>query len=66
MVIRRNKKVFKKKIINSSELVPGDLVEITNNLKVPADIVLIYGKCVVKDNFRDEDDCTATKLPIPE
>ncbi len=38
-------------MICSSKLVPGDLIEITNDLIIPADIVLTYGECVVKDNF---------------
>jgi Cft2 family RNA processing exonuclease len=37
-------------ILDSSELVPGDLIEITNNLVIPADILLIYGKCVVRES----------------
>ncbi len=65
MVIRRNEqKVHKKKIIDSSNLVPGDLIEITNNLRIPADVVLIYGSCVVKDNFRPNQNSTATKVSI--
>jgi cation-transporting ATPase 13A2 len=65
MVIRRNEQnVPKKRIVDSSELVPGDLIEITNNLLVPADVLLIYGNCVVQDNFRPENNSTSTKVAI--
>ena len=48
MVVRRiEQNVFKKRIVNSEQLVPGDLIEITNNLQVPADVLLTYGKCVI-------------------
>lgn len=65
MVIRKNgENITKKTIINSSELVPGDLIEITNNLIVPADVILIYGSCVVKDNFKADSNSTTTKIAI--
>ena len=65
MVIRKSDQgINKKTIISSSELVPGDLIEITNNLVVPADVVMIYGSCVVQDNFRDDSNSTATKFAI--
>lgn len=65
MVIRRsNDNIIKKTIINSSEIVPGDLIEITNNLIVPADVLLIYGSCVVNDNFSSDEDSTSTKISI--
>lgn len=65
MVIRRNEQnVCKKRIVNSSELVPGDLIEITNNLLIPADVVLIYGNCIVKDNFRPDENSTSTKVAV--
>lgn len=55
MVIRKTSdNITKKTIINSSELIPGDLIEITNNLIIPADVVLIYGSCVVEDNFKSD------------
>lgn len=55
MVVRRTRDgISKKKLINSSELVPGDLVEITNYSRVPADLLLINGSCIIKDDFTNE------------
>ena len=63
MVVRRTSDgVFKKKIIDSSELVVGDLVEITNNLRVPADMVLTHGACIVKEDFNKDTPRTSTRI----
>lgn len=52
MVVRRTREgISKKKLINSSDLVPGDLVEVTNYSRVPADLLLINGSCIIKDDF---------------
>lgn len=65
MVIRStDKKIHKKKIVDSTELVPGDLIEITNNLVLPADVMLIYGSCIVQNQFNDENPDSQTKFSI--
>jgi cation-transporting ATPase 13A2 len=65
MVIRKTKDgLFKKRIIDSGELVVGDMVEVTNSLKVPADMVLVQGVCVVKDDFATDDDNTSTRIAL--
>lgn len=65
MVIRRDKEgISKKTIVDSSCLVPGDLIEVTNNMLVPADIVLVYGSCVVRDNFKPDQLVSNTKISI--
>ena len=65
MVIRStDKKIHKKKIVDSTELVPGDLIEITNNLVIPADVMLIYGSCIVQNKFNDESPDSQTKFCI--
>ena len=54
MVIRRDSgEISKKQIIDSKELVPGDLIEITNEMIVPADVVLLYGSCVIQECVED-------------
>lgn len=65
MVVRKtNDGVFKKKIIDSSELVIGDLVEITNNLRVPADMVLTHGACIIRDDFNRESTRSSTRVAL--
>jgi cation-transporting ATPase 13A2 len=63
MVVRRTKdEVYKKKIVDSSDLVIGDLIEITNNLLVPADVAITHGSCVVKEEFDNENSKNKTKV----
>lgn len=33
------------------ELIPGDIVEITQNLEIPADMILIEGSCVINETM---------------
>lgn len=39
---------MRKRLIEFEELVPGDLVELTNGLDIEADLLMIQGQCVVK------------------
>jgi magnesium-transporting ATPase (P-type) len=65
MVVRKTSDgVFKKKIIDSTELVIGDLVEITNNLRVPADMILTRGACIIKEDFNRESPQTSTRVAL--
>lgn len=65
MVVRKTSDgVFKKKIIDSTELVIGDLVEITNNLRVPADMILTRGACIIKEDFNRESPRTSTRVAL--
>ena len=51
MVLRRsNEGINIKNIINSEELVPFDVVEVSNQSRVPADMVIIHGRCLVSSN----------------
>lgn len=47
------------KVLNSCELVPGDLIEIPKEGELPCDIVLISGTCTV-----DESMLTGESLPV--
>jgi magnesium-transporting ATPase (P-type) len=65
MVVRKTQDgIFKKKIIDSAELVIGDLVEITNNLRVPADMILIHGACIIKEDFNKDTTRSSTRIAI--
>lgn len=33
------------------ELVPGDIVEVTQNLEIPADMLLLDGTCVINETM---------------
>lgn len=65
MVIRRDEAgIPKKQIVDSKELVPGDLIEITNEMSVPADVVLLFGSCVVQEKGCDLKRVSKTKIPF--
>lgn len=65
MVIRRDVEgISKKSIIGSRQLVPGDLIEITNNMILPSDVILIYGTCVVEDPSQPRKTHTNTKTAV--
>lgn len=65
MVIRRDSdQISKKQIIDSQELVPGDLIEITNEMIVPADVVLLYGSCVIQERIDDNNFVSSTKIQV--
>ena len=51
IVIRKNAKGdIMKWSVPTTDLLPGDLVEVTNNLEMRADIVLVSGSCIVTDS----------------
>lgn len=62
MVVRRaGENLYRKRILESRELVPGDLIEVSNNLAMPADVLLIHGTCIVSENVSDGVTKTHTK-----
>ena len=51
MVLRRSQEGINiKNIINSQDLVPLDVVEVSNQSRVPADMLLIHGRCLVSSD----------------
>lgn len=51
--------------ISSVELVPGDLIEIPNNSKMPCDAVLIGGACIVDEAMLTGESVAVLKDPLP-
>jgi cation-transporting ATPase 13A2 len=51
--------------VSSVELVPGDLIEIPNNSKMPCDAVLIGGTCVVDEAMLTGESVAVLKDPLP-
>ena len=37
--------------VNSSELVPGDLIEIGEDFVLPCDVLLLAGTCIVNESM---------------
>jgi magnesium-transporting ATPase (P-type) len=50
IVIRKNEDdCFSKMTISIQELVPGDIIELTSNLKIPVDALIISGSCMIDE-----------------
>eukprot|EP00359_Climacostomum_virens_P002028 CAMPEP_0204900222 /NCGR_PEP_ID=MMETSP1397-20131031/2339_1 /ASSEMBLY_ACC=CAM_ASM_000891 /TAXON_ID=49980 /ORGANISM="Climacostomum Climacostomum virens, Strain Stock W-24" /LENGTH=965 /DNA_ID=CAMNT_0052068327 /DNA_START=654 /DNA_END=3550 /DNA_ORIENTATION=- len=52
-------------IVNSSELVPGDVLVITAGMKMPCDAVLVQGCCVVDDSELSGESVPLLKDSLP-
>jgi cation-transporting ATPase 13A3/4/5 len=51
--------------VNSVELVPGDLIEITDQLTMPCDCVVIQGQVIVNEAMLTGESIPVTKLAVP-
>ena len=60
MVVRQNKEI----LIQSDELVPGDLVIIPQICTLPCDMVLMSGQCVVNESILTGESFPVIKTPI--
>jgi cation-transporting ATPase 13A2 len=59
ITIRKNEDdCFSKLTISNHELVPGDIIELTSNLKMPVDALIISGSCML-----DEKDISGDSIP---
>jgi P-type E1-E2 ATPase len=47
-----------------SDLIPGDIVEITQNLEIPADMILIEGTCVINETMLTGESTPVIKTSI--
>ena len=47
-----------------TELIPGDIVEITQNLEIPADMILLEGTCVINETMLTGESTPVIKTSI--
>ncbi|KAI9315959.1 putative P-type ATPase [Dichotomocladium elegans] len=52
--------------ISSTELVPGDLIDIANLTVVPCDAVLISGDCILNESMLTGESVPVSKLPVTD
>lgn len=51
-------------VLSSVELVPGDLIEISDNMTMPCDAVLLQGSCVFNESMLLGESTPVTKNPV--
>ena len=50
--------------VDSSQLVPGDVIEVTHGMKLPADCVLLSGSCTVNEAMLTGESTVVIKAPL--
>ena len=53
------------KDVDSTELVPGDVVEIPENCSIPCDICLLTGSCIVNEAMLTGESIPVIKNALP-
>ena len=51
--------------MESSELVPGDVIEIPENQAMPCDLVLLTGSCIVNESMLTGESIPVIKNSLP-
>ena len=51
--------------INSSEIVPGDIIYVPEGSKMPCDAILLNGECVINEAMLTGESIPAIKSPLP-
>ena len=65
IVIRRNLDgSFNKAVVGFTKLVPGDVVEISQDITLPADMLLVHGSCIVDENMLTGENVPVIKTPV--
>jgi len=52
-------------LINSGELVPGDVIEVPQNQRMPCDMILIKGICIMNESMLTGESVPVIKEPLP-
>jgi cation-transporting ATPase 13A3/4/5 len=51
--------------IDSSDLVPGDVIEIPENTAMPCDLILLTGQCIVNESMLTGESIPVIKNSLP-
>ncbi|EFC46286.1 predicted protein [Naegleria gruberi] len=57
--------IDKRERVSSSELIPGDFVEIENGMNVPCDMILMSGQVIVNESIMTGESTPVKKMHIP-
>jgi len=51
--------------MNSLDLVPGDIIEIEDNMTMPCDAILMNGQVIVNESMLTGESIPVLKMPLP-
>ncbi|KAJ4461024.1 ion-transporting P-type ATPase [Paratrimastix pyriformis] len=51
--------------VNASDIIPGDVVELTDGMNVPCDVLLISGQCILNESMLTGESVPVIKNPLP-
>ena len=51
--------------MESTELVPGDVIEVPENISMPCDLVLLSGSCIVNESMLTGESIPVIKTSLP-
>jgi cation-transporting ATPase 13A3/4/5 len=51
--------------MNSLELVPGDIIEIEDNMTMPCDAILLNGQTIINESMLTGESIPVLKMPLP-
>ena len=54
-----------KQMINSLDLVPGDIIEIPDNQLLPCDVILLNGSCIMNESMLTGESVPILKIALP-
>eukprot|EP00002_Diphylleia_rotans_P033447 TRINITY_DN7112_c0_g1_i1.p1 TRINITY_DN7112_c0_g1~~TRINITY_DN7112_c0_g1_i1.p1 ORF type:complete len:1215 (-),score=179.41 TRINITY_DN7112_c0_g1_i1:162-3806(-) len=52
-------------VVSSGSLVPGDIIELQNNMKVPCDLILMNGECIMNESSLTGESIPVLKSSLP-
>ena len=52
-------------LMESTELVPGDVIEVPENISMPCDLVLLSGSCIVNESMLTGESIPVIKTSLP-
>ena len=61
----RNKSNEEQETMDSLDLIPGDLIEIDNDMVLPCDVILLSGQVIVNESMLNGDSVPVKKRPLP-
>ncbi|KAL9655984.1 hypothetical protein ABK040_007605 [Willaertia magna] len=52
--------------VSSTDLVPGDLIEIENEMQLPCDCILLHGQAILNESMLTGESVPVKKIPLPK